>query len=99
MKCARLRAITITNCTITDPQNQRERTNVKQKLLCSAISAVLLAGTSASVMAQLEEVVVTAQKREQSANDIGMAISALSGDAMRDLNVLDTTDLAVAIPA
>jgi outer membrane cobalamin receptor len=51
---------------------------MKQKILSSAISAVLLAGTSASVMAQLEEVVVTAQKREQSANDIGMAISALS---------------------
>ncbi len=71
---------------------------MKQKILSSAISAVLLAGTSASVMAQLEEVVVTAQKREQSANDIGMAISALSGDAMQELGVLDTTDLAAAIP-
>jgi outer membrane receptor protein involved in Fe transport len=71
---------------------------MKQKLLCSAISAVLLGGVSATAMAQLEEVIVTAQKREQSANDIGMAISALSGDAMRELGVLDTTDLAVAIP-
>ena len=43
---------------------------MKQKLLCAAISAVLLGGVSASAMAQLEEVVVTAQKREQSANDI-----------------------------
>jgi outer membrane receptor protein involved in Fe transport len=49
-------------------------------------------------MAQLEEVVVTAQKREQSANDIGMAISALTGDAMQALGVQDTTDLALAIP-
>ena len=73
-------------------------TTMKQKLLCSAISTLLLGGASMTAMAQLEEIVVTAQKREQSANDIGMAISALSGDAMRDLNVLDTTDLAVAIP-
>ncbi|MEP1472149.1 MAG: TonB-dependent receptor [Halieaceae bacterium] len=71
---------------------------MKQKLLCSAISAVLLAGASTTAMAQLEEVVVTAQKREQSANDIGMAISTLSGDAMQELRVLDSTDLAVAIP-
>jgi iron complex outermembrane recepter protein len=71
---------------------------MKQKILCSAISAVLLGGVSATAMAQLEEVVVTAQKREQSANDIGMAISALSGDAMQEMGVLDTTDLAVAIP-
>jgi iron complex outermembrane receptor protein len=71
---------------------------MKQKLLSSAISVVILASASVSAMAQLEEVVVTAQKREQSANDIGMAISALSGDAMKELGVLDTTDLATAIP-
>jgi outer membrane receptor protein involved in Fe transport len=71
---------------------------MKQKLLCSAISTLLLGGASMTAIAQLEEVVVTAQKREQSANDIGMAISALSGEAMQEMGVIDTTDLAVAIP-
>jgi iron complex outermembrane recepter protein len=71
---------------------------MNKKLLCTAISAALLGGISSSAMAQLEEVVVTAQKREQSANDIGMAISALTGDAMKELGVLDTSDLATAIP-
>jgi len=68
-----------------------------KKLISSAVSAVLLAGASAA-SAQLEEVIVTAQKREQGANDIGMAISTLSGDAMQELRVLDSTDLAIAIP-
>ena len=68
-----------------------------KKLISAAVSAVLLAGASAA-SAQLEEVIVTAQKREQGANDIGMAISTLSGDAMQELRVLDSTDLAIAIP-
>ena len=59
---------------------------------------MVLAGASTIANAQLEEVIVTAQKRVQSANDIGMAISALSGDAMKELNILDNTALAVSIP-
>lgn len=64
----------------------------------SAAIAALSVITATQAHAQLEEVVVTAQKREQSANDIGMAISALSGEALRDLGVQDSTDLAVAVP-
>ena len=69
-----------------------------KKILSSAVSAMVLAGASTIANAQLEEVIVTAQKRVQSANDIGMAISALSGDAMKELNILDNTALAVSIP-
>jgi iron complex outermembrane receptor protein len=64
-------------------------------LLATAIASIIAAPAA---LAQLEEVVVTAQKREQSANDIGMAISALTGDAMKELGVFDTSDLAMAIP-
>jgi outer membrane receptor protein involved in Fe transport len=64
-------------------------------LLATAVAGVISAPTA---LAQLEEVVVTAQKREQNSNDIGMAISALTGDTMQKMGVLDTTDLAVAIP-
>ena len=46
----------------------------------------------------LEEVIVTAKKRAQSANDIGMSISAVSGDVLRELQIDDTTELANAVP-
>ena len=72
--------------------------HLKKKLISASVAAVALSAFSASALAQLEEVVVTAQKREQSANDIGMAISALSGEALENLQVLDNTDLALAVP-
>jgi outer membrane receptor protein involved in Fe transport len=46
----------------------------------------------------LEEVVVTAQKREQSADDIGMSISAIGGEAMDQLGVTNTADLSLVVP-
>lgn len=45
----------------------------------------------------LAEIVVTAQKRTQSINDVGMSIAALSADALQALNVNDTSDLARVI--
>ncbi len=55
-----------------------------------------LAQTNESMI--LEEVVVTAQKRAQSVQDIGIAITAISGDNLRELNVHDGTGLAKYIP-
>ena len=46
----------------------------------------------------LEEVVVTAQKREQNVNEIGMAISAFSGEDLKALGVMDTRDLTNLVP-
>jgi len=46
----------------------------------------------------LEEVVVTAQRREQSANDVGMAITAIRGEAMDALGLIDTRDLPSVVP-
>ncbi|HKY93613.1 MAG TPA: TonB-dependent receptor, partial [Nevskiaceae bacterium] len=39
------------------------------------------------------EIVVTAQKREQSAQDVGISIAAFSGEALEELGVTDTRDL------
>ena len=46
----------------------------------------------------LEEVVVTAQKREQSADDVGVAISAFSGDQMEALNFSSAADVSMQSP-
>jgi iron complex outermembrane receptor protein len=47
---------------------------------------------------ELEEVIVTAQKRAQSVNDVGMSINAFSGDTLNELGVEDTADLATPFP-
>ncbi len=48
--------------------------------------------------AQLEEVVVTAQKREQSIQDVGIAVSALSGDQIRQLGFGNAQQITALAP-
>ncbi len=46
----------------------------------------------------LEEIVVTAQKREQNMQDVGISVTAFSGAQLRALGVEDTTDLENQTP-
>ncbi len=48
--------------------------------------------------AALEEIVVTAEKREESINKVGMTISAISGDALRAANIQSVADLTRIVP-
>lgn len=41
----------------------------------------------------IEEIVVTAQKREENINDVGMSIQAATGEKLNDLGITDTGDL------
>lgn len=60
---------------------------------------LLLCGVSVSASAaELEEVIVTAQKHEQNANDIGMAITSFSGELLNELGVSETAELAAITP-
>lgn len=43
-------------------------------------------------------IVVTAQKREQQLNDVGITIAAFGGKALDQLGVQDTTDIAAIVP-
>lgn len=68
-----------------------------------ALTAALLGGVAvcavAPVSAQvLEEIVVTAQKREQSLQDVGIAITAFTGDQMKALGVSRSFDIASFAP-
>jgi len=81
--------------------------NGKQKgfHLATAIAmATTAAATTQLAQAQqrssliLEEVTVTAQKREQSADDVGIAISAFSADQMKALNFTNAGDVAIQSP-
>jgi iron complex outermembrane recepter protein len=63
-----------------------------------AVSAALLAFTIDTNAAQLEEVLVTAQKRVESLQDVPIAITAVSGDAINSGGFSRMEDLAPALP-
>jgi len=68
--------------------------------LALAVMAVATA-TSGSVLAQspqIEEVVVTAQKREQSLQDVPVAVSAFGGEFMEKANITDVRGLVDFTP-
>ena len=46
----------------------------------------------------LEEVVVTATRREESAQDVPVALTALSGKDLEEANVVDITDIGFMAP-
>lgn len=51
-----------------------------------------------STATMLEEVVVTARKREEGSQDVPLAISALSADQLETLKIRDLTNLSVRLP-
>ncbi len=57
------------------------------------------ANTSATDSIAVEEIVVTAQKRSQNAQNVPIAITALSNDQLRAANVTSTADLKATVPA
>ncbi|MEK9989239.1 MAG: TonB-dependent receptor [Halieaceae bacterium] len=75
----------------------------KQRLIGIAVSLQLSALTVAPVAAQsetsvLEEVVVTASRRAESAQDVPIALTALSSNALENANVVDITDIGFLAP-
>ena len=74
------------------------QSTLRSKLLFFFI-AVLFSINSSVVSSQvLEEIVVTAQKREQNLQDIGISITAFSGEQLEELGLADTVDLATMTP-
>src|SRR6266436_10190701 len=47
----------------------------------------------------LAEVIVTAQKREQNLQEVGISLSAVSGSDLTDLGVVNATDITKSMPA
>ena len=62
-------------------------------------AAAALAGTAAAqTTSGLEEIIVTAQKREQSLQDVGIAVTAFSDKQIRELGFTDSTDVVAMTP-
>jgi iron complex outermembrane receptor protein len=64
-----------------------------------AVAAPAMAQETAEpAAAQLDEIVVTAQKREQNLQDVPLSISALSADKVAKLDIKDSRDLSGLAP-
>ena len=68
----------------------------KRKTLIGAVSLAVLAPLANAQM--LEEVVVTAQKREQTLKDVPISISAVSGKTIENRSIDDLASLSSSIP-
>ena len=75
------------------------RSLFRRSSLAVAVLAASMGPLSiSSAQAQLEEVIVTAQKRAQSANDVGITINTFTGDQIRDFGVFTAEDIAQRTP-
>ncbi len=72
----------------------------KRRLIAQAVSFALLTGAAAGAARaqQLEEVIVTATKRAESVMDVPIAITAMSGNEIRRVNLNDVKDLISFTP-
>ena len=75
----------------------------------SLLAGVCFAAVSVPVFAQeapqsaddnfgLEEIIVTAQKRSEKLSDVGLTISAFSGEALKEAGVASAADLPALVP-
>ena len=72
--------------------------------IASAVAAVLAASPAPAVLAQettgaLEEIIVTAQRRTENLQDVPLAIQALSGDTLAQLNVTTMDEYIKYLPS
>ena len=75
------------------------KTNKRRSVLSSCTVLSVLFGLSTQAYAQaLEEVVVTAQKREQNVMDVPISVTAMSGNTLESLGIYQAADLMQQVP-
>ncbi|MEH6581764.1 MAG: TonB-dependent receptor [Halioglobus sp.] len=70
----------------------------KKNVLSATIVAALGISTSSISYAQLEEVIVTAQKRTESLQDVPISVNAISADKMAEAGIDRIENLAAYVP-
>ena len=83
--------------------NTKTRPIMNKTALALACAATLTAATSVGVSAQesalmLEEVIVTATKRSESLQEVGMSITALGDEELERMGATQLLDFAVRVP-
>lgn len=69
---------------------------LNKAVLCVCVAAVIGSGSASANV--LEETIVTAQKREQSLQDVGISVTAMSGDQIEALGMDNTMEISQQIP-
>ncbi len=62
------------------------------------VLAVALAGAALPAQSAIEEVIVTAQKRSESAQDIPIAVTALTDEDLAERRIISSYDIANSVP-
>ena len=74
--------------------NRKQINSASFRLLTATASCVVSGYLSKPLQAGvLEEVMVTAQKREESIQDVGISVTAFSGDQLQNLGMTNTVDI------
>ncbi|HLY55679.1 MAG TPA: TonB-dependent receptor [Stellaceae bacterium] len=74
---------------------------VRRSLTAGVCATAILTGLpafAADESGALQEIVVTAQKRAQNVQDVGIAVQAITGDTLRQLNLQSSFDIAALTP-
>ena len=84
--------------------------SVKRRVLMATAATILTVGIAAQAQAQdqapapaqenvgLEEIIVTATKREQALSDVGVSVTSLGGEALERMGVTETTGITATVP-
>ena len=70
----------------------------KRSIIASSISFALTVSYSASSYAEIEKIIVTAQKRSESVQEVPIAITAFTAETMQALDITEATDLVAVTP-
>jgi len=64
-----------------------------KRAICWLVSSIFVCAASQALAQVLEEIVVTAQKREQLISDVGISVTAFTGKQLQALGITSTLDL------
>jgi iron complex outermembrane recepter protein len=76
----------------------RSRSKVLCQSICASVGVLSALSTTAQVAEHLEEITVTASKREQNLNDVGAAIAVISAADLKAVHVVSGEDVARVTP-
>ena len=69
------------------------------RLRMAVLAALAVPGLASAQQSALEEIVVTAQKRAESSQDVPISIQAIADDTLEKLGATEVTDLAQSAPS